>query len=89
MSDSPTPNRARGAPPTSEALRLDRLIQGPMIRSMTGEVYREVYRCVGLRGTEIVAVSADPAGLDHLVGSHTTVVDAGDLYGAAGLRRLA
>jgi predicted amidohydrolase YtcJ len=38
-----------------------------------------VYRCVGLRGAEIVAVSADPAGLDDLVGRHTTVIDADDL----------
>jgi predicted amidohydrolase YtcJ len=60
---------------TGEALRLDRLIRAGTVRSMTGEVYR----CVGLRGAEIVAVSADPAGLDNLVGDHTTVVDAGDL----------
>jgi predicted amidohydrolase YtcJ len=75
MSDTPTPNMATGAQLTSEALRLDRLIKAGTIRSMTGEVYR----CVGLRGAEIVAVSADRAGLDDLVGSHTTVVDAGEL----------
>jgi predicted amidohydrolase YtcJ len=66
---------ATGGPSTVEALQLDRLIRAGTIRSMTGEVYR----CVGLRGAEIVAVSADPAGLDALVGDHTTVVDAGDL----------
>jgi predicted amidohydrolase YtcJ len=66
---------ATGGPSTVEALRLDRLIRAGTIRSMRGEVYR----CVGLRGAEIVAVSAEPAGLDALVGDHTTVVDAGDL----------
>jgi predicted amidohydrolase YtcJ len=66
---------ATGAPSTAETLRLDQLIQAGTIHSMTGEVYRSV----GLRGAEIVAVSADRAGLDDLVGSHTTVVDAGEL----------
>ena len=75
MSDSPSSHMATGGPSTFEALQLDRLIRAGTIRSMTGEVYR----CVGLRGAEIVAVSADPAGLDALVGDHTTVVDAGDL----------
>jgi predicted amidohydrolase YtcJ len=76
MSVTPTPHSsaAEGSPAT-EALRLDRLIRAGTIRSMTGEVYR----CVGLRGAEIVAVSADRAGLDDLVGAHTTTVDAGDL----------
>jgi predicted amidohydrolase YtcJ len=75
---SVTPTRHSSAaegPSASEALRLDRLIRAGTIRSMTGEVYR----CVGLRGAEIVAVSADPAGLDDLVGAHTAVVDASDL----------
>jgi predicted amidohydrolase YtcJ len=73
MSD--IPNMATGVPSTAETLRLDRLIRAGMVHSMTGEVYRSV----GLRGAEIVAVSADRAGLDDLVGCHTTVVDAGDL----------
>jgi predicted amidohydrolase YtcJ len=42
---------------------------------MTGETYRSV----GVRGAEIVAVSAEPDGLDDLVGGGTVVVDAGDL----------
>jgi predicted amidohydrolase YtcJ len=42
---------------------------------MTGETYRSV----GLRGAEIVAVSAEPGGLDDLAGKGTVVVDAGDL----------
>jgi predicted amidohydrolase YtcJ len=42
---------------------------------MTGETYRSV----GLRGPEIVAVSAAPGGLDDLAGGGTVVVDAGDL----------
>jgi predicted amidohydrolase YtcJ len=75
VSDTPTPQTGTAGTSTAEALRLDRLIRAGTIRSMTGEVYR----CVGLRGADIVAVSADPAGLDDLVGSHTLVVDAGDL----------
>ena len=75
MSDSSTPHTAPRRRSTVEALRLDRLIRAGTIHSMTGEVYR----CLGLRGAEIVAVSADPAGLDDLVGGCTTVVDAGDL----------
>ena len=60
---------------SDEPLRLDRLIRAGAIHSMTGEVYR----CVGLRGPEIVAVSAEPHGLDDLAGRGTVVVDAGDL----------
>jgi hypothetical protein len=56
-------------------MRLDRLIRAWAIHSMTGEVYR----AVGLRGAEITAVSAEPAGLDHLAGSGTVTTDAGDL----------
>jgi predicted amidohydrolase YtcJ len=76
MSVTPTPQTTAAAgPPGIEALHLDRLIRAGTIHSMTGEVYR----CVGLRGANIVATSADPTGLDALVGGHTTVVDAGDL----------
>src|SRR5215471_7520789 len=59
----------------AEPLRLDYLIKAETIHSMTGETYR----AIGVRGPEIVAVSAEPAGLDDLVGHGTTVVDAGDL----------
>ena len=66
-----------GAPPRlpAEALRPDRLIRARAIHSMTGETYR----CVGLRGPEIVAVSAAPDGLDDLAGTRTAVADTGDL----------
>ena len=43
----------------AEPLRLDRLIRAGAIHSMTGETYRSV----GVRGAEIVAVSAEPGGL--------------------------
>jgi len=59
----------------AEPLLLDYLIKAGAIHSMNGETYR----CVGLRGPEIVAVSADLAGLDDLAGGGTAVVDAGDL----------
>src|SRR6516162_6659587 len=59
----------------AEPLLLDYLIKAGAIHSMTGETYR----CVGLRGPEIVAVSADLAGLDDLAGGGTAVVDASDL----------
>jgi predicted amidohydrolase YtcJ len=59
----------------AEPLLLDYLIKAGAIHSMTGETYH----CVGLRGPEIVAVSADLAGLDDLAGGGTAVVDAGDL----------
>src|SRR5499427_9711648 len=59
----------------AEPLRLDYLIKAGAVHSMTGEIYRSV----GLRGPEIVAVSADLAGLDDLAGGGTAVVDAGDL----------
>jgi predicted amidohydrolase YtcJ len=59
----------------AEPLRLDYLIKAGPIHSMTGETYR----CVGVRGPEIVAVSADLDGLDDLAGTTTLVVDAGDL----------
>src|SRR5215475_12991254 len=59
----------------AEPLRLDYLIKAGAIHSMTGETYR----CVGVRGPEIAAVSADLDGLDDLAGAATRVVDAGDL----------
>jgi predicted amidohydrolase YtcJ len=55
----------------AEPLRLDYLIRAGAIHSMTGETYRSV----GLRGPEIVAVSAAPDGLDDLAGGGTAVVD--------------
>ena len=59
----------------AEPLRLDYLIKAGTIHSMTGGTYR----AVGVRGPEIVAVSAEPAGLDDLAGHDTAVIDAGDL----------
>jgi predicted amidohydrolase YtcJ len=59
----------------AEPMRLDYLIKAGTVHSMTGETYRSV----GVRGPEIVAVSAEPKGLDDLAGGGTAVVDAGDL----------
>jgi predicted amidohydrolase YtcJ len=59
----------------AEPLRLDRLIRARAIHSMTGQVYRSI----GLYGSDIAAVSADPHGLDALAGRATVVVEAGDL----------
>ena len=59
----------------AEPLRLDYLIRAGAIHSLAGEPYRSV----GLRGSEIVAVSATADGLDDLAGDGTVVVDAGDL----------
>ena len=59
----------------AEPLRLDYLIRAGAIHSLTGEPYRSV----GLRGPEIVAVSATADGLDDLAGDGTVVVNAGDL----------
>jgi predicted amidohydrolase YtcJ len=59
----------------AEPLRLDRLIRAGAIHSMTGATYRSV----GLRGPEIVAVSAEPDGLDDLAGASTIVTDAPEL----------
>jgi predicted amidohydrolase YtcJ len=59
----------------AEPLRLDYLIKARAIHSMTGQTYRSA----GLRGAEIVAVSAEPDGLDDLAGDGTAMVDAGDL----------
>ena len=58
-----------------EPLRLDFLIKAGAIHSMTGRTYRSV----GLLGPQIVAASAEPDGLDDLVGRATAVVDAGGL----------
>src|SRR5215467_10514058 len=58
----------------AEPLRLDYLIKAGAIHSMTGETYR----CVGVRGPEIAAVSADLDGLDDLARAATRVVDAGE-----------
>jgi predicted amidohydrolase YtcJ len=59
----------------AEPLRLDYLIRAGAIHAMTGERYRSL----GVRGAEIVAVSAEPGGLDDLAGTGTVTVDAGDL----------
>jgi hypothetical protein len=59
----------------AEPLRLDRLIRAQAIHSMTGQVHR----CVGLHGDRIVAISADPHGLDDLAGQGTVTVDAAGL----------
>jgi predicted amidohydrolase YtcJ len=59
----------------AEPLRLGYLIKAGAVHSMTGATYRSV----GVRGAEIVAVSAEPDGLDDLAGHGTVVVDAGDL----------
>ena len=59
----------------AEPLRLNYLIKAGAVHSMTGETYR----CVGLRGPEIVAVSAELDGLDDLAGADTAVVDAGQV----------
>ena len=59
----------------AEPLRLGYLIKAGTVHSMTGETYQSV----GVRGAEIVAVSAKPNGLDDLTGRDTVVVDASDL----------
>jgi predicted amidohydrolase YtcJ len=59
----------------AEPLQLSYLIKARAVHSMTGETYRSV----GVRGDEIVAVSAERDGLDDLTGRETVVVDAGDL----------
>jgi predicted amidohydrolase YtcJ len=59
----------------AQPLRLDYLIRAGAIHSMSGPTYRSV----GLSGSRIAAVSAQPDGLDDLVGTHTTIVDATDL----------
>jgi predicted amidohydrolase YtcJ len=56
-------------------MRLDYLIKAAAIHAMTGAIYRSV----GLRGTEIAAVSPEPDGLDDLVGPDTVRADLSDL----------
>ncbi|HEV2374840.1 MAG TPA: amidohydrolase family protein [Streptosporangiaceae bacterium] len=56
-------------------LPLDYLIKAGTIHSMTSETLRSV----GVRGPEVVAVSADADGLDGLAAADTVMVDAGDL----------
>jgi predicted amidohydrolase YtcJ len=53
----------------------DRLIRVGAAHSMTGPTYR----AVAVRGTDIVAVSDEPDGLDHLAGATTTKSDCRDL----------
>lgn len=70
--------RERSAAMTPEPawpMRLDYLIRAGAAHSMSGATYR----AVGLSGSRIAAVSHDLDGLDDLVGTTTTVVDAGDL----------
>ena len=59
----------------AEPMRLDYLIKAAAIHAMTGAIYRSV----GLRGTEIAAVSPEPDGLDDLVGPDTVRADLSDL----------
>ena len=59
----------------AEPMRLDYLINAAAIHAMTGAVYRSV----GLRGTEIAAISPEPDGLDDLAGPDTVRADLGDL----------
>jgi hypothetical protein len=59
----------------TEPLRLDYLIKARAVYSMSGGKFRSV----GVRGPEIVAVSADAGGLDYLAGAGTVVVNAADL----------
>ena len=56
-------------------LALDYLLKAAAVHSMTGEVYRSV----GVLGSEIVAVSPDTDGLDSLRGPDTVTADVGDL----------
>jgi len=55
----------------AEPLRLDYLIKAGTVHSMAGQTYR----AIGVRGAEIAAVSAGPAGLDDLAGPETLVAD--------------
>ena len=59
----------------AEPMRLDYLIKAAAIHAMTGATYRSV----GVRGTEIAAISPEPDGLDDLAGPDTVRVDLGDL----------
>jgi predicted amidohydrolase YtcJ len=59
----------------AEPMRLDYLINAAAIHAMTGATYRSV----GLRGTEIAAISPELDGLDDLAGPDTVRADLGDL----------
>ena len=59
----------------AEPMRLDYLIKAAAIHAMTGATHRSV----GLRGTEIAALSPEPDGLDDLAGPDTVRADLGDL----------
>ena len=48
----------------AEPMRLDYLIKAGAVHAMTGDTYRSV----GLRGTDIAAVSTELDGLDDLAG---------------------
>src|SRR5215831_351881 len=61
----------------SEPLLIDRLVRVRGAYSMMDP--GTVYRSLGLRGSEIVAVSPRPDGLDDLVSAGTVEVDGGDL----------
>ena len=56
-------------------MRLDYLIKAGAVHAMTGDTYRSV----GLRGTDIAAVSTELDGLDDLAGPETIQADLGDL----------
>jgi predicted amidohydrolase YtcJ len=59
----------------AEPLALDYLIKARAVHSMTGEIFRSI----GVRGPEIVAVSAEADGLDNLARRDTVVADVSDL----------
>ena len=59
----------------AEPMRLDYLIKAGAVHAMTGDTYRSV----GLRGTDIAAVSTELDGLDDLAGPETIQADLGDL----------
>ena len=58
-----------------DPVRLDCIVRAGTVHSMGGEVFR----ALGLRGTDIAAVSVDVDGLDDLAGPGTAEVDARDL----------
>src|SRR5262249_21351934 len=59
----------------AHSLALDYLLKAAAVHSMAGPAYR----AVGVRGTEIVAVSSDVDGLDDLRGAATVTADVRDL----------
>jgi len=66
--------RSSGQPVTGLS-GLDRLIRAGAVHSMEGPTYR----CIGLVGNRIAALSAEPDGLNDFVGPDTAVIDAPDL----------